>query len=169
MSTALTIVLILFCVQGLVKFAVGFLVQYRTRITRIAGYYERDGRIIGIYDTLTLFINLLPGAASAKWPMVFRMADSVRYGVTHLPDVEDALICTESLPAETLGGAVRLEIDGQQPDARRHPAKTPPHRGGLPRDVPGQIDFAYRDCGQLGQAMPWSAFSSLVWRFSGCI
>jgi hypothetical protein len=56
MSTALTIVLILFCVQGLVKFAVGFLVPYRTRITRIAGYYERDGRIISIYDTLTLFI-----------------------------------------------------------------------------------------------------------------
>ena len=33
MSIALTIVLIAFCIQGLVKFAVGFLVPYRTRIT----------------------------------------------------------------------------------------------------------------------------------------
>ena len=56
MSTALTIALILFCIQGLVKFAAGFLVPYRTRITRIAGYYERGGRIISIYDTLTLVI-----------------------------------------------------------------------------------------------------------------
>lgn len=48
MSTTLTIVLISFCIQGLVKFAVGFLVPYDTRIKRIASYYERDGRIISI-------------------------------------------------------------------------------------------------------------------------
>ena len=48
--------LIAFCIQGLVKFAVGFLVPYRTRIARIAGYYERDGRIISIYDSVTLAI-----------------------------------------------------------------------------------------------------------------
>ena len=51
MSIALTIVLIAFCVQGLVKFAVGFLVPYQTRINRIATYYRRDGRIISIYDS----------------------------------------------------------------------------------------------------------------------
>jgi len=56
LSTALTIVLILFCIQGLVKFAVGFLVPYDTRIKRISSYYERDGRIISIYDTVTLVI-----------------------------------------------------------------------------------------------------------------
>lgn len=54
MSVALTILLIAFCVQGLVKFAVGFLVPYRRRINRIATYYRRDGRIISIYDSVTL-------------------------------------------------------------------------------------------------------------------
>ena len=56
MSVVLTIVLIAFCVQGLVKFAVGFLVPYPTRINRIATYYRRDGRIISIYDSVTLVI-----------------------------------------------------------------------------------------------------------------
>ncbi len=56
MSVVLTVLLIAFCIQGLVKFAVGFLVPYRTRIARIASYYERDGRIISIYDSVTLAI-----------------------------------------------------------------------------------------------------------------
>ncbi len=56
MSIVLTVVLIAFCVQGLVKFAVGFLVPYQTRIGRIATYYQRDGRIISIYDSVTLMI-----------------------------------------------------------------------------------------------------------------
>jgi hypothetical protein len=56
MSIVLTIVLIAFCVQGLVKFAVGFLVPYSTRVARIATYYRRDGRIISIYDSATLVI-----------------------------------------------------------------------------------------------------------------
>jgi hypothetical protein len=56
MSIVLTIALIAFCVQGLVKFAVGFLVPYHTRIGRIATYYRRDGRIISIYDSVTLVI-----------------------------------------------------------------------------------------------------------------
>lgn len=55
-ATVLTILLIAFCLQGLLKFAVGFLVPYGTRIRRIASYYEREGRIIGIYDSLTLII-----------------------------------------------------------------------------------------------------------------
>ena len=42
--------------QGLVKFAVGFLVPYRTRINRIAIYYRRDGRIISIYDSVILAV-----------------------------------------------------------------------------------------------------------------
>ena len=56
MSVALTLLLIAFCVQGLVKFAAGFLVPYQTRINRIAAYYRRDGRIISIYDSVTLAI-----------------------------------------------------------------------------------------------------------------
>jgi hypothetical protein len=50
------IVLIAFCLQGLVKFAVWFLVPYETRIRRIASYYDRDGRIISFYDSITLII-----------------------------------------------------------------------------------------------------------------
>jgi hypothetical protein len=56
MSTVLTVLLIAFCLQGLVKFAVGFLVPYETRINRIASYYRRDGRVIGIYDSVTLVV-----------------------------------------------------------------------------------------------------------------
>ncbi len=56
MVLALQILLIAFCLQGLVKFAVGFLVPYPVRIRRIASYYERGGRIISIYDTVTLII-----------------------------------------------------------------------------------------------------------------
>ncbi|OBF93771.1 hypothetical protein A5791_12165 [Mycobacterium sp. 852002-51163_SCH5372311] len=59
MSVTLIILLTAFCVQGLVKFAVGFLVPYRTRIQRIATYYGRDGRIISIYDTLTLAVIMV--------------------------------------------------------------------------------------------------------------
>ncbi len=56
MSVTLTTLLIAFCLQGLVKFAVGFLVPYRTRINRIATYYRRDGPLISIYDSITLAI-----------------------------------------------------------------------------------------------------------------
>ena len=56
MSIALTVLLIAFCVQGLVKFAVGFIVPYPTRIKRITSYYERGGKIISIYDSVTLVI-----------------------------------------------------------------------------------------------------------------
>ncbi|WP_319451215.1 MULTISPECIES: hypothetical protein [unclassified Mycobacterium] len=59
MYLALQILLIAYCVQGLVKFAVGFLVPYRIRIRRIASYYERGGRIISIYDTVTMIIMVV--------------------------------------------------------------------------------------------------------------
>ena len=36
------------------KFAVGFVVPCPIRIRRIASYYQRGGRIISIYDTVTL-------------------------------------------------------------------------------------------------------------------
>lgn len=56
MVLALTVLLIAFCIQGLMKFVVGFAVPYRTRIARIGAYYRRDGRIISIYDSVTLII-----------------------------------------------------------------------------------------------------------------
>jgi hypothetical protein len=56
MKVALIVLLIAFCLQGLTKFVVGFLVPYRTRIARISAYYRRGGRIIGIYDSVTLVI-----------------------------------------------------------------------------------------------------------------
>ena len=58
MLVALQLLLMAFCVQGLVKFAAGFLVPYPTRIRRIASYYARGGRIISIYDTVTLIIMM---------------------------------------------------------------------------------------------------------------
>ena len=59
MTIALTILLIAFCIQGLVKFAVGFLVPYSSRIKRISSYYKRDGHIISVYDSATLVIIMV--------------------------------------------------------------------------------------------------------------
>lgn len=56
MTIALTILLIVFVVQSLVKFAVWFTVPYPTRINRIASYYRRGGRVIAVYDTVSLAI-----------------------------------------------------------------------------------------------------------------
>ena len=50
MTVALTILLIAFCIQGLVKFAVGFAVPYPPdQPDRVL--LQRDGRIISIYDS----------------------------------------------------------------------------------------------------------------------
>ena len=51
MQIALAIVSIAFCVQGLVKFAVGFLAPYDARINRISSYYRRDGGIFSSAST----------------------------------------------------------------------------------------------------------------------
>ena len=59
MTIALTILLIAFSIQGLVKFAVGFLVPYPSRIKRISSYYKRDGHIISVYDSATLAIIMV--------------------------------------------------------------------------------------------------------------
>lgn len=51
MYLTLQILLIAYCVQGLVKFAVGFLVPYRIRAHRHDGTrldsYQRDMRLLG--------------------------------------------------------------------------------------------------------------------------
>jgi len=71
MSVVLSILLIAFCIQGLVKFAVGFMVPCPIRSRRVASYYQRGGRIISIYDTATLItvvalIVLLAGQCVVK-------------------------------------------------------------------------------------------------------
>jgi hypothetical protein len=71
MSVVLSILLIAFCIQGLVKFAVGFVVPCPIRSRRVASYYQRGGRIISIYDTATLItvvalIVLLAGQCLVK-------------------------------------------------------------------------------------------------------
>ncbi|MFD2351000.1 hypothetical protein ACFSTC_19255 [Nonomuraea ferruginea] len=54
MTIALGIVIALFYLQALAKFGLWLLVPYDVRIKRIAAYYARSQRLIGIYDTLTL-------------------------------------------------------------------------------------------------------------------
>ena len=59
MTTALEILLLLFCVHGLFKFTVGFLVLYERRIKQISSYYEKDSKVIGAYDTVMLVLIVL--------------------------------------------------------------------------------------------------------------
>jgi hypothetical protein len=54
MTIALEILLILFCLDGLRKFAMGFLVPYEVRIKQISKYYEKDSKVIGTYDSVML-------------------------------------------------------------------------------------------------------------------
>ncbi|WP_433519610.1 hypothetical protein ACQP2T_31120 [Nonomuraea sp. CA-143628] len=54
MTIALGILIALFYLQALAKFGLWLFAPYHVRIKRIAAYYERGQRLIGIYDTLTL-------------------------------------------------------------------------------------------------------------------
>ncbi|MEV0271511.1 hypothetical protein AB0H43_22260 [Hamadaea sp. NPDC050747] len=56
MTLALKIILTLFCVHALFKFAVGFLVPYERRIKQISSYYEKDSKVISTYDTVMLIM-----------------------------------------------------------------------------------------------------------------
>jgi hypothetical protein len=70
MSVVLSILLIAFCIQGLVKFAVGFMVPCPIRSRRVASYYQRGGRIISIYDTATLITVVALIVLLAGWCLV---------------------------------------------------------------------------------------------------
>jgi uncharacterized membrane protein YphA (DoxX/SURF4 family) len=54
MTVALTVLLLLFLLQGVAKFALWRFAPYRVRIGRIAAYYARGQRIIRAYDTAAL-------------------------------------------------------------------------------------------------------------------
>ena len=56
MTVALTILLILFCVHGLFKFAAGLLLPYERRIKQISSYYEKDSKVISTYDNVMLAV-----------------------------------------------------------------------------------------------------------------
>lgn len=59
MKLALQILLALYCVQSLVKFGVHFLVPYGRRIRQMERNYAKDRRVIGIYDDITLLIQVV--------------------------------------------------------------------------------------------------------------
>jgi hypothetical protein len=54
MTITLGLLIALFYLQALAKFGLWLLAPYHVRIKRIAAYYARGQRLIGIYDTLTL-------------------------------------------------------------------------------------------------------------------
>ncbi|GAA4996284.1 hypothetical protein [Actinopolymorpha pittospori] len=59
MELALKVLLILYCVQSLVKFAVHFLLPYGTRIRQMEKNYAKDHKVIAIYDEITLLVQLV--------------------------------------------------------------------------------------------------------------
>lgn len=58
MKLALEIVLILFCVQALAKFAAHFLLPYDTRIRQMERNYAKDHKVIARYDDIALVVQL---------------------------------------------------------------------------------------------------------------
>lgn len=59
MKLALQILLALYCVQSLVKFGVHFLLPYDRRIRQMERNYAKGHRIIGLYDDITLLVQLV--------------------------------------------------------------------------------------------------------------
>lgn len=59
MKLALVILLILYCVQALAKFAVHFLLPYDRRIRQMARNYAKDHKVIAVYDNVTLLVQIV--------------------------------------------------------------------------------------------------------------
>ena len=59
MRVALTVLLTLYCLQSLAKFAIHFFVPYDKRIRRMAANYSQDHRLISRYDTITLVVQIV--------------------------------------------------------------------------------------------------------------
>jgi hypothetical protein len=71
-SLVLKIVLILYLLQGVAKFAVHFLVPYEKRIRKIGDYYSKNARTIRLFDDITLavmivFVVLLLVSGEMEW------------------------------------------------------------------------------------------------------
>jgi uncharacterized membrane protein YphA (DoxX/SURF4 family) len=56
-KVALTVLLLLFLLQGMAKFALWRFAPYRVRIGRIASYYARGQRVIRAYDSVSLLVT----------------------------------------------------------------------------------------------------------------
>ncbi|WP_220447560.1 hypothetical protein [Nonomuraea diastatica] len=71
MNIVLAVLMALFFLKRLTKFALWLLVPYSIRIKRISSYYAREQRIIGVYDTVTLLCVVArsphPGASGCAW------------------------------------------------------------------------------------------------------
>lgn len=59
MKLALEILLILYCVQALIRFAIHFLLPYDKRIRQMERNYAKDHKIIARYDDITLVVQLI--------------------------------------------------------------------------------------------------------------
>ncbi len=59
MRVALTLLLTLYCLQSLAKFAIHFFVPYDKRIRRMAANYSQDHRRISRYDTVSLVVQIV--------------------------------------------------------------------------------------------------------------
>jgi hypothetical protein len=58
-TTVLRILVVLYMVQALAKFAVHFLVPYEKRIEKIGDYYNKDASTIRRYDDITLALMIV--------------------------------------------------------------------------------------------------------------
>lgn len=58
MKLALEILLVLYCVQSLAKFAVHFLLPYDKRIRQMERNYAKDHKVIARYDDITLVVQI---------------------------------------------------------------------------------------------------------------
>ena len=59
MRLALEILLILYCVQALIRFAIHFLLPYDKRIRQMERNYAMDHKVIARYDDITLLVQLV--------------------------------------------------------------------------------------------------------------
>lgn len=59
MKVALEILLIAYCVQALVRFAVHFLLPYDKRIRQMERNYAKDHKVTAVYDDITLVVQLV--------------------------------------------------------------------------------------------------------------
>ena len=59
MKLALEILLILYCVQALTRFAIHFLLPYDKRIRQMERNYAKDHKIIARYDDIALVVQLI--------------------------------------------------------------------------------------------------------------
>ena len=59
MTTVLRILVILYMLQALAKFAIHFLVPYEKRIKKIGDYYSKDAKTIRLIDDITLGLMIV--------------------------------------------------------------------------------------------------------------